>query len=272
MPKISVISAAFNMERVFSFRASVDSILNQSFFDFEFIICDDGSCDNTYRILCEYAARDGRIRVFRNPEQKGLAYSLNRCLEYASAPIVARHDLDDISHRERLLRQYLYLRKNPEISVLGTAVTLFNRKGEFSHRHFPKSVRAEDFLFSSPYMHGSVMMRRETLLSVGGYKVSKITRRTEDYELFMRLALISSGANLEERLYYYLEDGDTRRRRKYKYRIDEMIVRARGFRSLGLMPRALPYVVKPLIVGLIPSLLLENLKRRREEKRYGAGE
>lgn len=269
MPKISVISAAFNMERVFSFRTSIESVLKQSFFDIEFIICDDGSLDNTYSILCEYAKRDSRVWIFRNKEQRGLAYSLNRCLEYASGELIARHDLDDVSHKDRLLRQYLYLRKNPDISVLGTAVTLFNRKGEFSRRYFPERVSAKDFLFSSPYMHGSVVIRRDTVLAVGGYKVSRITRRTEDYELFMRLALISNGANLEEPLYYYLEDENTRRRRKYKYRIDEMLVRAGGFRALGLMPKALPYVIKPIVVGLIPSSVLEVLKRRREEKKYG---
>ena len=270
MPKISVISSAFNMEQVFSFRASVESVLKQSLFDIEFIICDDGSTDNTYQILCEYARRDARVRVFKNNARKGLAHSLNRCLEYATADLIARHDLDDISHPDRLLLQYAYLHKNPEISVLGTGVTLFNKNGEFSHRRFPKYVRAEDFLFSSPYMHGSVILRRDVLLAVGGYKVSKITRRTEDYELFMRLALISRGANLEERLYYYLEDTDTLKRRKYRYRIDEMFVRASGFCALGLMPRALPYVIKPVIVGLIPSPLLERLRRRRERRGNGA--
>ena len=268
MPEISVISAAHNMEHLFSFRASVESILKQTFFDIEFIVCDDGSTDNTYSVLREYAERDSRIRVIRNDTRSGLAFSLNKCVKYASAPLLARHDLDDISHKERLMHQYLYLRAHPEISLLGTAVTLFDRSGAYSYRYFPSKVVATNFLFNSPYMHGSVVMRREAFLAVGGYRVARVTRRAADYDLFMRLALVSVGANLGERVYYYLADDNTRRRRKYRYRVDEMLVRASGFRALGLMPRALPYVVKPLAVGLIPSPILERMKRRYERKKY----
>ncbi len=272
MPKISVISAAYNMEHIFSLRASLESILGQSFFDIEFIICDDGSTDNTYSVLCEFAKRDGRIRVIRNERREGLAFSLNRCAGYAECDLIARHDLDDISHKDRLMFQYGYLKLHPEISVLGTAAVLYDRNGAYASRSFPCRVKAQDFLFNSPYMHGSVLMRREAFLAVGGYRVARITRRAEDYDIFMRLALVSNGANLGKELYFYLEDKDTKRRRRYKYRIDEMLVRASGFSALGLMPRALPYVIKPLIVGLIPSALLDKLKHRREVKkreRYG---
>ncbi len=268
MPRISVISAAYNMERVFSFRASVESILKQSFFDIEIIICDDGSTDNTYGVLCEYAERDPRILVIRNEGRQGLAASLNKCIRYASSELFARHDLDDISHPDRLMKQYIYLRTHESISLLGTAAVLFDRNGGYGVRSFPHTVKAEDFLFNSPYVHGSVIIRREAFLAVGGYKVARVTRRTEDYDLFMRLALVCRGANLSEPLYYYLEDSATLARRKYRYRIDEVAVRAAGFRALGLMPRALPYVIKPLAVGLLPRGILSRLKLWRERSRH----
>jgi glycosyltransferase EpsE len=150
---------------------------------------------------------------------------------------------------------------------LGTAAFLFDEKGVFGSVAFPKKVMDKDFLFSCPYLHGSVIFRRDILMQVGGYKVSRRTKRTEDYELFMRLQRVTRGENLTEPLYYFLENGATVKRRKYRYRIDEAAVRYSGFKRLGLLPRGLPYVAKPLLVGLIPSRLLKILKRKRRERR-----
>lgn len=263
MPGVSVISGAYRLEGVPTLARSFESIIAQSYTDFEFIVCDDGSDDGTYDILQSYSAKDSRIRVVRNERNLGLAATLNKCAEYASAPLIARHDLDDISHPDRLIRQIEYLCAHPDISILGCSAYIFDRDGVFGIRRFPESVRDEDFLFSSPYMHGAVVMRREAFLSSGGYAVERVTRRTEDYELFMRMQKTCNGANLREPLYYYLEDRESERRRKYKYRIDEAIVRARGFRSLGLYPRGMPYVLKPLAVGLLPRGILRRIRRSR---------
>ena len=78
MPKISIISGAYNISRCYSFEKSMESILSQSFSDFEFIICDDGSTDNTAELLEKYERLDGRIKIIRNENNRGLAYSLNR--------------------------------------------------------------------------------------------------------------------------------------------------------------------------------------------------
>lgn len=262
MSRISVICAAHNMEGVFSFRKSIESIIAQTCADIEIIICDDGSTDGTLALLNSYASRDRRIRIISNSRNMGLAASLNRCATYASCEYLARHDLDDISHPNRLERQIAFMEKNESISLLGTGVYLFDGGGVYAKRAFPSRVKNEDFLFSSPYMHGSVMMRKSAFCSVGGYRVSSITRRTEDYDLFMRMQSIGKGANLDEKLYYYLEDEQTRRRRKYRYRIDEAIVRAQGFRRLGLLPQGIPYIIKPLIVGLLPRGMLEYMKKK----------
>jgi glycosyltransferase EpsE len=100
----------------------------------------------------------------------------------------------------------------------------------------------------------------------GGYTVSKATRRTEDYELFMRIQLFARGENLSEPLYHFLEDQRALKRRKYRYRIDEAKVRYRGFKSLGLLPKGIFYVIKPLIVGLIPSFILKRLRKERRKR------
>lgn len=262
MPEISVITGAYNVGRCFSFSSSIESILNQTFRDIEFIICDDGSDDNTWELLCHYAARDSRIRLLRNERNIGLAASLNKCLEIAEGAFIARHDCDDISANNRLELQLSYLKEHPEISVLGCQSYLFDENGVWGKDSLPLDICPQNFLFNSPYRHGSVVFRREALLAAGGYRVSKETYRTEDYDLFMTLQTMCKGANLPDYLYYFCENSATKKRRKYRYRIDEVKIRLRGFRKLGLLPAGLPYVVKPLVVGLISEALLDIIKDR----------
>ena len=260
MPEISVITGAYNIGGCFSFNRSIESILNQTFGDIEFIICDDGSSDNTWELLCDFAARDSRIKLLRNESNLGLAASLNRCLEIAEGAFIARHDCDDISAENRLELQISYLKEHPEISVLGCQSYLFDEGGIWGRNDFPLNICPRDFLFNSPYQHGSVVFRREALMAAGGYRVSGETYRTEDYDLFMTLQTMCRGANLPDYLYYFCENSAAKKRRKYKYRLDEAKVRLRGFRKLGLLPAGLPYVVKPLVVGLIPQTLLDRMK------------
>ncbi|MBQ8162749.1 MAG: glycosyltransferase [Clostridia bacterium] len=264
--KVSVICGAYNAASCYSFDRSIRSILTQSHSDLELIICDDGSTDDTWERLCEYANGDERIKLLRNEENKGLAYSLNRCIELAEGDLIARHDCDDYSAQDRLEKQMDYLMSHPDISLLGTQVYLFDENGVWGKERFPLSVENKDFLFVSPYQHGAVMFRREALLRAGGYRVAKETRRAEDYDLFMTMQTFSRGANMEEYLYYFCEDKSSRKRRKYRYRIDEVRVRLRGFKRLSLMPKGFFYAIKPLIVGLIPSPILEGLKKKRKRR------
>lgn len=269
MPTLSVISGAYNLENCFSFRTSVKSILEQTFSDFEFIVCDDGSTDRTYEILKEYAEKDDRIVLLRNEKKMGLAATLNKCLEAATGKLIARHDCDDYAALDRFEQQVKYLDEHSEVDLVGSGAYLFDEIGVFDTLKFPRYVKNRDFLFNSPYQHGSVVFRSEVLRRAGGYTVSKATRRTEDYELFMRIQEFARGENLPELLYYFLEDENTIKRRKYRYRIDEVRIRYRGFKALGLLPRGFFYVIKPLIVGLIPSVFLQRLRRRRRKKISG---
>lgn len=266
MPTLSIITGAYNVVSCPYLHKSIKSVLEQSFSDFEFIICDDGSADETYAILEEYAAQDSRIRLLKNEKNLGLAPTLNKCLAAATGIYIARHDCDDYNDPTRFEKQIAYLEENPEVSLVGTAAYLFDERGVWGKDVMPLNVKNEDFLFTSPYKHGSVMFRREVLLRAEGYRVAKETLRTEDYDLFMRIQTFAKGENLEEPLYYFCEDAGAKRRRKYRYRINEARVRARGFKALGLMPRAIPYVIKPLIVGLIPSPILAKMQDKRRKR------
>ena len=263
MPILSVITGAYNAAGCPHFEKSVASILNQTFSDFEFIICDDGSTDSTYEILKRFAASDARIKLLKSEKNEGLAATLNKCLAVSEGTYIARHDCDDYSERERFEKQIAYLETHPNVDILGTAAHLFDENGIWGLETFPEKVTNRDFLFTSPYKHGSVMFRKEALLKAGGYRVAKETRRTEDYDLFMRMQAFCKGENLKEPLYRFCEDNAAKKRRKYRYRIDEAKVRATGFQKLGLLPSGIPYVIKPLLVGLIPTGLLARLQNKR---------
>ncbi len=272
MPLLSVICGAYNIASEPVAEKSIESLLAQSFRDFEIIICNDGSTDATDELLRRYAKQDSRIRIIKNEKNQGLAYSLNRCLSLANGSYIARHDFDDISLNTRFEKQIYYLEEHGDIDILGVAVALFDENGIFDEEYFPALVRAEDFLYTSPYKHGTVIFKKDSLISAGGYRVAPETVRTEDYELFMRMCAMGyKGANLMEILYLFKEDTAAKSRRKYKYRIDEAWVRARGFFSLGLIPRGIPYIIKPLIVGLMPRALVAHVQKKRREKwrRYG---
>ena len=265
MYKLSVISGAYNAASHPEFKKSIESVLNQSFSDFEFIICDDGSTDNTLDLLLEYEKRDDRVKILTNEKNLGLAKTLNRCIEISTGEYIARHDLDDYSTQDRFKKQIDYLESHKNVGILGTGILLFDENGVWGEELMPRVVKNEDFLFNNPYKHGSVMFRRSELLRAGGYRVERETLRNEDYDLFMRMQLFCKGENLREPLYCFCEDKSAFKRRKYRYRINEAGVRLRGFCALGLMPKGIPYVIKPLIVGLIPPPLLKRLQNKRRK-------
>ncbi len=270
MCKVSVIMGIYNMSMANKsiVKKAIDSILNQTFQDFEFIICDDGSTDDTYSFIKKITKHDKRVIIIKNKKNSKLAFSLNQCLKIAKGKYIARMDADDISLPTRLEKEVRFLDEHLEYDIVGCNLILINDKGKWGKRIFEERPVNKSFLFTSPFCHPAIVMRREALLKVGAYRVEKITRRLEDYDLFMRMYSYGyKGYNIPEFLYEFREDNTTYRRRAYKYRIDEVQIRYRGFKSLGLFPKGLIYVLKPLIVGCMPQKVLSILRRFRNERR-----
>ena len=244
------------------FNLSIQSILNQTYQDFEIIICDDGSDAKTQEMLGNISSLDSRILVIHNESNCGLAYSLNKCLKIANGEYIARMDDDDISYCKRFELETDFLNSHLDIAWVGCNAELIDGVGKvWGRRILEEYPTKESLLFNTPFMHPTVMIRRDVLCKAGGYRVARSTRRAEDYDLWLRLyAMGYKGANLQEILFQYREDDVAYKKRKYRYRIDEAIVRYRGFSSLNLFPKAWIYVVKPLIVGLIPMPILKKIK------------
>ena len=201
--------------------------------------------------------------MLRNVQNKGLAFTLNKCIKIANGDYIARHDLDDISTSTRIYDELLFLKNNKQYDFCGSNIKLFDKGGIYAERTLPERVTANDFLFNNPFVHGSLMLRKTALFKVLGYRDTKLTYRNEDYDLLMRLYVAQSkGYNLQKYLYLFLEDKQAQKRRKYKYRINECYVRFYGFKKLNILWKNWFYVLKPLIVGLFPLKLLKFLQNK----------
>ena len=178
-------------------------------------------------------------------------------------------DADDISKTNRLEKEIEFLERNYEYDIVSCNADLIDENEKvWGKRKYPEKIKKEDFLFNSPVIHPTVMMRRKALNDVNNYRVAKETRRAEDYDLWMRM--YSKGYKIytiQEELYYFREDEECLKRRKYRYRIDEAKVRFKGYKSLGLLPKGLVYVIKPLIVGLMPYKLIRILRNHIKKEK-----
>ena len=195
MPKVSVLMTVYNGFPYI--KDAISSILNQSFSDFELIIIDDASTDETANTIEIF--NDRRIRYFKNSTNMGITRSANRGLSLAKSPYIARIDADDVSLPERLARQVEYLDQNQDIGVVGSAIREIDTKGRFLRSWNPPTspqlIKWSLNLFD-PIAHSTVLMRRKLVEQVQGYANEMET--VEDYDLWRRLSKITKIANLSD--------------------------------------------------------------------------
>lgn len=183
-PRVSVLMAVRNGARYIE--EAMSSILNQEFSDFEFLIVDDGSTDQTPTILA--SIRDPRLRVIRH-ESLGLTRSLIHGLTLTKGEYVARQDADDISHTERLAKQVAYLDSHPDVVLVGSGVTVISDNNQILRDYlYPVQhdlLVAELMVLVSPLPHTTIMFRKTPVLDCGGYR--DIFSKAQDYDLYLRL-------------------------------------------------------------------------------------
>lgn len=264
MPKISVIMGVYNCKNYNSLEKSVKSIINQTYKNWEFIICNDGSTNNTLQMLSYIAALDKRIKIISYKDNRGLASALNYCLQFASGEFIARQDDDeDVSTPDRFEKQLKFLIQNKEYDFVGSNCTVFDNNGIYGKLKVPEKVNKENFLWNSPFAHPTVIFTKKSLQYVKGYRIAEETKRCEDYDLFMRMyAKGLKGYNIQEDLYSYKSIIDKNKKyRPMKDRIDEAIVRYKGFKAMGILLKGIPFIVKPILIGLISVKLFAFIKK-----------
>ncbi len=200
MFEVTVLLPVYNGEKYLL--ESVQSILQQTFSDFEFLIVDDGSTDRSADIIASFG--DSRIRVLKNPERLKLSGALNRGIQEAKGKYIARMDADDIAMPGRLEGQFRFMEQHPDVGVCGSAIEIFGRKQQTRVNQYPAD--AEEIkayaLFDCPFCHPAVMIRKD-LLQKHGLEYDGSYYPTEDYELWARATLLFQTANIDEILLRY---------------------------------------------------------------------
>ncbi|WP_195467402.1 glycosyltransferase [Clostridium sp. D43t1_170807_H7] len=264
MSKVSILMGIYNCNNPKELEDSVKSIINQTFTDWELIICNDGSIDNTLHILNQIAKMDNRIRVVSYNKNQGLAYALNYAYKFAKGEYIARQDGDDISYPQRISKQIEYLDKNNDIDFVGTIADVYDNNGIWGTFSLVENPQIHDFLWNSPFIHPSILMRRIAFEKAGLYRVSWETRRCEDYDLFMAMySCGSKGANIQEKLYKYKVENGNKKYRKMRDRLEESVVRMKGFRKMNIGIKGIPYIFKPIIIGLIPQKIFGKIREKQ---------
>ena len=196
-PTVSVLMCVYNGEKYL--KEAIDSILLQTYTDFELVIINDGSTDSSEDIILLY--NDNRIKYFKNETNIRLQASLNKGLEKCSGRLIARMDADDISLPTRFQKQVDFFESHPEIGVLGTGFVFIEGNGtQLESVKYPASSSAIQWslFFTCPIVHPSTMMRREVVDMVGGY--NEQLKHAEDYDLWCRLCFLTKFSNLENTL------------------------------------------------------------------------
>ena len=197
-PKITILMSVYNGEKYL--REAIDSILNQTYKDFEFLIINDGSTDRTPKILQSY--KDQRIKIINNEKNIGLTKSLNKGLKIAKGEYIARMDADDISMAERLEKQVNFLDQKKNIGLVGTSHLKINEKGKILQpvrTLTDEKELKEKLLVANKFYHGSVMFRKVCIDKVGFYREE--FKSSQDYDLWLRIADYFEMRNIPEILY-----------------------------------------------------------------------
>lgn len=262
--KISVIMSIYNCAPYLE--QAIQCILYQTYTDWELILCDDDSTDNTYSIAQQFQKQyPNKIVLLQNTANMGLNYTLNRCLENAKGEYIARMDGDDLCSSDRFAKEVAVLDHQKDIAIVSSYLEYFDEDdgvwGICKYREYPQK---KDFLRGSQFCHAASMVRKEAFDAVKGYTVDKRLLRVEDYHLWMKMyAAGYRGYNIQEPLYQMRDDKNAFRRRKFKYRLNEAYVKCLIVKNFKLPAYNYIFALKPIFIGLLPAPVYRMLHKRR---------
>lgn len=266
-PVISVIMGIYDCGDTLS--EAIECIVHQTFADWELIMCDDGSNDDTYEIAISYKEKyPEKIIVLQNEKNRGLNYTLNKCLKQAKGKYIARMDGDDRCDKERFAIEINVLEKEPEIAIVSTDMEFFDESGVWGKISHPEYPVPEDFVKESPFCHAPCMVKREAYMKVKGYSVSDKLLRVEDYHLWIKMYKCGyRGKNIHKCLYQMRDDRNAYSRRSFKNRLNEYYVKRLAIRTFRLKKWNYLLALRPIIVGLLPNCVYDKLHKGRLAKK-----
>lgn len=264
MPKVSVVMAVYNGERYV--KQTIDSILRQTFKDFEFIIVDDGSYDGTSKILKTY--NDPKIYVHKQ-ENQGLSKSLNTGIKLARGEYIARIDADDIAFPTRLEQQVKFLDEHPKVGLLGTACYLIDSSGKILTKFVmptnDENIRKAMIKYN-PIFHPTVIMRKDAIEKAGYY--DETFKNGLDYDLWFKIAKIYKIANLKDPLILRREHNKSLSAREREQVSERIRILIKVVREGTYPPWCSVYIIGQLFMHMLPRFVktyFRKIIRRKGE-------
>ena len=242
---------------------ALDSLYAQTYRNFEIVLCDDGSTDDTYSIAEANAkAHPEMITLLRNDRNMKLAATLNRCISVARGEYLARMDGDDISHPERLARQVAFLDAHPEYDLVSTLLTRFDSRGVWMKSAVKKQEPdKKSLIFGVPFVHASCVMRRNAIDEIGNYTAAPKVERAEDVYLWYKFFKAGKrGYVLAELLYSMRDDRNAACRRRISDRFRVVMLKYEILGGLGLSHWR-PVVVYDAAKAFVPLMLVYKMKK-----------
>ncbi len=258
--EVTVLMSVYHESKEY-LKQAMDSILNQTYHDFEFLIIDDGNNQDLVALVEEY--QDSRIRLIHNEKNLGLEKSLNKGLGLAKGKYLVRMDADDIAYVDRIEKQVSFVKDNPQYAIVSGNVEIFDENGVYGTTKNAGEKTKYDLVKETPFVHPTMLIQKEALQTIGGYPSY---HRCEDYAMAMEMYVQGYlGFVMKDILLKYRMNADGYQKKKYKNRVIEAKVRWDYFRKLHVKWYQYIFVLKPLMVGLIPKKLLKKI----HEKRFG---
>lgn len=262
---ISVIMGLYNCSNTLI--DALDSIANQTYKDWELIMCDDGSNDQSYEIAKIYMREhpEYRIKLIRHKNNKGLNRTLNDCLKEASGEYIGRMDADDISLPNRFEKEMEEFQKDPNLSVVGCTMIHFDENGDWGKATCSKEYpEKKDLVYGTIHSHATCLIKKEAMKAVKGYSVGKKLLRVEDWHLWIKIYSSGRyGKNINEPLYKMRDNKMATKRRKFKFRLNEAYVSRLAVKKFNLPKRMYLYSLKFIIVGMLPMPIYNYLHRKK---------
>lgn len=264
MPKISVIIGIYNCATML--QEALDSLYAQTYQDFEIILCDDGSKDNTYDVaFANQQKYPGKIILLRNKKNLGLNQTLNNCLAVAHGKYIARMDGDDLCMPDRLEVELRFLEEHPEYAIVSSPMEYFDENGTYRVGKGRGEVKKEHFIKGTPICHAPCMVRKEAYDAVGGYSVDSKLLRVEDYHLWFKMYAAGYKGYMLNKAYYKMrDDRNAVRRRNWMTRRNEFYVKWIGYPSIGLPWYTRFHSIVPILKYFTPGFVYRWFHYRKK--------
>ena len=253
--KVSIIMGIYNCESTLP--KAIESILEQTYTNWELIMCDDASEDRTFEVASEYSKRfPCKIKLIRNEVNRKLAYSLNRCLEVAEGEYIARMDADDISLPFRIEKETEFLDNHSEYDLVSCRTLVFDESGDRGIRNYSGEHYKEELIQGVPFLHPTIMVRKITLDQLGGYTVAKRTERGQDVDLYYKFfAGKHRGYTLDDVLYKYHESMGDYKKRNLKMALGITKTCLYGHKLVHFPLKYRIYAFRPILSAMMPAKL-----------------